>query len=264
MQKASYDIIVFFLVVVFLILLMAGFILIILLLYRKKQIAYLQTLESLKLNHEKNLLQSQVEVQEQTIQHISREIHDNISLSLTLAKLQLNTLIMDNKFSSYNLINSSIDLISKSINDLSDISKSMNADIISQQGLIDALKNETIRIQKTGLIVINVSIRGNPVFMDAHKELIIFRIVQEAFNNIIKHSEAKNVNLDLNYINDHMEITIQDDGKGFDLAFSGATKGAGLNNMRNRAKIFSGNVNFESQKGQGTKIFISIPFNYDR
>lgn len=260
MQKASYDIIVFFLVVVFLILLMAGFILIILLLYRKKQIVYLQTLESLKLNHEKNLLQSQVEVQEQTIQHISREIHDNISLSLTLAKLQLNTLIIDDKFSSHNMINSSIDLISKSINDLSDISKSMNADIISQQGLIDALKNETVRIQKTGLIVINISIRGNPVFMDAQKELIIFRIVQEAFNNIIKHSEAKNVNLDLNYINDHMEITVQDDGKGFELTLSGTNTGAGLKNMKNRAKIFSGNVDIESQIGEGTKIFISIPF----
>jgi two-component system, NarL family, sensor kinase len=260
MQKTVNDIIIFLFVASALILVLVVFIVTILYLYRKKQTAYYQNLETLKLDYEKNLLKSHVEVQEQTIQHISREIHDNISLSLTLAKLHLNTLNMNEKVNATNLINSSVNLISKSINDLSDISKSMNADIISQQGLIDALKNETTRIQKAGLFVINISIRGNPEFMNAQKELVIFRIVQEAFNNVIKHSEAKNVLLDLNYINDHIEITIQDDGKGFDLSFSEAKMGAGLKNMKTRAKVFNGNVNIESEKEKGTKILISIPF----
>lgn len=260
MQKTINDIVIFLFVASALILVLVVFIVTILYLYRKKQTAYYQNLESLKLDYEKNLLKSHVEVQEQTIQHISREIHDNISLSLTLAKLHLNTLNMNDKLNATSLISSSVNLISKSINDLSDISKSMNADIISQQGLIDALKNEILRIQKTDLFVINISIGGNPVFMDGHKELVIFRIVQEAFNNVIKHSEAKNVNLDLNYLNDHMEITIQDDGTGFDLAFSETKTGAGLKNMKTRAKVFNGNVSIESQNGEGTKIFISIPF----
>ena len=260
MQKTVNDIVIFLVIVSVLILVLVVFIVTILYQYRKKQTIYFQNLETLKLDYEKNLLKSHVEVQEQTIQHISREIHDNISLSLTLAKLHLNTLNINNKLDASFLISSSINLISKSINDLSDISKSMNADIICQQGLIDALKNEILRIQKTDLFVINISIRGNPVFMDGHKELVIFRIVQEAFNNVIKHSEAKHVDLDLNYINDHIEITVQDDGKGFDQTFFGIKTGAGLNNMKTRAKIFSGNVNIESQKGEGTKIFISIPF----
>jgi len=260
MQKGINDIAIFLIIVTILILVLVVFIISIMYLYRKKQNFYFHNLENLKLNHEKNLLQSHVEVQEQTIQHISREIHDNISLSLTLAKLHLNTLNIDDKVDASALINSSIKLISKSINDLSDISKSMNADIICQQGLIDALKNEILRIQKTDLFVINLSIRGNPVFMDGHKELVIFRIVQEAFNNVIKHSEAKNVNLDLNYTNNHIEITIQDDGKGFNIAFSETKTGAGLKNMKTRANIFSGNIYIESQEGKGTKILISIPF----
>jgi len=260
MQRTVNDIVIFLFIVSALILVLVVFIVTILYLYRKKQAIYLQNLETLKLDYEKNLLKSHVEVQEQTIQHISREIHDNISLSLTLAKLHLNTLNINNKLDASFLISSSINLISKSINDLSDISKSMNADIICQQGLIDALKNEILRIQKTDLFVINISIRGNPVFMDGHKELVIFRIVQEAFNNAIKHSEAKNVTLDLNYTNDHIEITVQDDGKGFNLAFSETKTGAGLKNMKSRANIFSGNVFIESQEREGTKILISIPF----
>src|SRR5687767_11704685 len=172
MQSEKLNILIFFLIVTAVVLLLALLLLALFYFYNKKQIIYFQNLETLKLDHEKNLLQSQIEVQEQTIQHISREIHDNISLSLTLAKLQLNTLNLNDKQIASLLIISSVDLITKSINDLSDISKSMNAEIIRQQGLIDALKNETERIQKTGLFKICTTIRGNPVFMDAQKELV--------------------------------------------------------------------------------------------
>src|SRR5678815_5083890 len=95
MQKAHYDIVLFLSVCTFLILLMAGFIVTILYLYRKKQLAYYKTIEELRLDYEKNLLHTHLEIQEQTLQHISREIHDNIGLSLTLAKLNLNTLDWD-------------------------------------------------------------------------------------------------------------------------------------------------------------------------
>ena len=75
---------------------------------------------------------TQLEIQEDTFQHISREIHDNINLSLTLAKLNLNTLNWSEKEKAISQVNSSIDLISQSIANLSDISKSLNSDIISK------------------------------------------------------------------------------------------------------------------------------------
>ena len=260
MEKTTYNITGFLLVVTLLILLMAGFILMILYFYKKKQITYLKTIETINHDHEKNLLQSRIEVQEQTLQNMSREIHDNISLSLTLAKLQLNTLNINDKIKIAQAVTSSVDLLSKSINDLSDLSQSMNPDIISQEGLIDTLKNETVRISKSGLFEINFQINGNPVFLDAQKELIIFRIIQEAFNNIIKHASAKKVGLDLYYHANHIEITIMDDGKGFDPIHLSTKTGAGLNNMKTRAKVFNGEVNIESNPGSGTKISVSIPF----
>ena len=260
MEKTSYNITGFLLTVTLLVLLMAGFILVILYFYKRKQIAYLKTIETINHDHEKNLLQSRIEVQEQTLQNISREIHDNISLSLTLAKLQLNTVNIDDKGATVQVVSSSINLLSKSINDLSDLSKSMNPDIISQEGLIDALENETARISKSALFKINTEINGNPVFLDAQKELIIFRIIQEAFNNIIKHACAQNVGLDLYYHTNRIEITIIDDGKGFDPKHLSTRNGAGLNNMKTRAKVFNGEVSIESNSGSGTKISISIPF----
>lgn len=260
MEKTTYNITGFLLVITLLILLMAGFILIILYFYKKKQIAYLKTIETINHDHEKNLLKSRIEVQEQTLQNISREIHDNISLSLTLAKLQLNTLNIDDKSKIVQAMSSSVDLLSKSINDLSDLSKSMNPDIISQQGLIDTLKNETVRISKSGLFEINTEVKGSPVFLDAQKELIIFRIIQEAFNNIIKHASARKVTLDLYYHANYVEVTIMDDGKGFDPEHLSTKNGAGLNNMKTRAKVFDGEVKIEGNPGFGTKISILMPF----
>ena len=260
MEETTYNITAFLLTVTLLILLMAGFIVVLLYFYKKKQIAYLKTIEIINHDHEKNLLKSRVEVQEQTLQNISREIHDNISLSLTLAKLQLNTLDIHDKNKTGQAVSSSVDLLSKSINDLSDLSKSMNADTIVQDGLIDALENETARITKSGLIEINTEIKGNPVFLDAQKELIIFRIIQEAFNNIIKHASAHKVNLELYYNTNHIEITVKDDGKGFDPQHVSTKSGAGISNMKTRAKVFSGKVEIKSNLGLGTKVLISIPF----
>ena len=73
-------------------LLLTSFVMSFLFIYQRKQISYFETIEKLKHDHEKNILKTQLEIQEQTLQHISREIHDNINLSLTLAKLNLNTL----------------------------------------------------------------------------------------------------------------------------------------------------------------------------
>lgn len=260
MQTEKYSTIVFILGVTAIVLILATLLVTFLYFYNKKKIIYFENLENLKLDHEKNLLKSQIEVQEQTFQHISREIHDNISLSLTLAKLHLNMLDINHKINASNLIMSAVNLISKSLLDLSDISKSMNSDVISQQGLIDALKNEIKRIQKPGLFSIDTTVKGNAVFMDSKKELVIFRIVQEAFNNIIKHSAATKVKLELFYASDHVEINIEDNGKGFDMDSLKSSVGAGIVNMRTRAQAFNGSIHIKSKPETGTTILILIPF----
>src|ERR1700675_755694 len=132
MQKTRYDIIIFLIVVSALIICMVLFIIMMLYLYRKKQVQFQISLEKIKLDHEKTLMTAQLEMQEQTFQHIAREIHDNISLSLTLVKLQLNTFDWNDKDGSSEKLNSSVKLLTKSIAELSDISKGLNADIIIQ------------------------------------------------------------------------------------------------------------------------------------
>ncbi len=260
MQENTYDITVLLLATTFLIMLMAVFILIILFLHRRKQLAYQEKLKEIEVNYEKNLLKTQLEIQEQTFEHISREIHDNISLSLTLAKLHLHTLDWNSIEKSGEKVNNSIHLLTKSIAELSDISKSLNADIIIQNGLLRAIEDEMQRIRQAGLFSIDYRLEGTPVYMNNQKELIVFRIVQEAFNNIIKHAESSHTQLALQYTNEKLVIFIADDGRGFNPSLTASNRQAGLKNMETRTRILKGQMEVNSEPGNGTALIFTIPF----
>jgi two-component system NarL family sensor kinase len=261
MQLSKFNIIIYFLLITGIVLFLSIVITTLLYLYKKNQIIYYQNMESLKLKTEKNILASRVEIQENTVQRISREIHDNISLSLTLAKLYLNTFPWDDKDKATTQLNSAVEIISESISNLSDISKSLNSDIICSQGLIRALEDETNRIRKTGLFSIDFLIAGEPVYLDTQKELVIFRIIQEGFNNIIKHSKASHTRLSLHFTSTHLHVGITDNGKGFITEKKNHSEyhGAGLKNMETRTGMIGGDIQIKSIPGNGTTIRFNIP-----
>ena len=260
MQKTPYDIVVFLVVVSGLIIFMVAFIVFMLYFNRKKQQSFEKDILQIKQNHEKAVLNAQLEIQEQTFQHISREIHDNIGLSLTLAKLQLNTFDWNDKGGSFDKLNSSVELLTKSIAGLSDISKGLNADIIIQQGLLSAVEEEIKRILQAGLFTLDFMLTGTPVYMKAQEELIIFRIIQEAFNNIIKHAKTRAVELHLHYDDVKLHIAIVDEGIGFDIGLSAKNRHAGLKNMEARTKMLGGQMKIKSRSGHGTSLNFTIPF----
>lgn len=263
MQKGSYDITIFLIVVTGIIVLLIAFIITMLLIYRKKQNDFHQILAQTILDHEKTILKTHLEIQEQTFQHISREIHDNITLSLTLSKLNLHTLDRNNPQNNGEKLDNAIELITRSIAELSDISKSLNADIIIQHGLLKAVEEEIQRIRHAGLFTIQYELTGDPVYMESRKELIIFRIIQEAFNNIIKHAGATEAGLILHYNTKTLHISVSDNGNGFDkeLIMANTNGGqAGLKNMATRVAMLKGEMKTSSQPGKGTILSFSIPF----
>ena len=249
----------FLLTITFLILLLSLFILTILYLYRKKQIDYQHNIQKIQSTFEKNLLTTQLEIQEQTLENIAKDIHDNISLSLTLAKLHLLTLDFEDLTRSKKMMGSSIDLITKALIDLTDISKSMNPSVIQQIGLIDALKIEVDRIRKINLFDIEMCVRGSPQFLNSKTELLIYRIIQESLNNVIKHATATRVIVDLFYDHEYIVFKVADNGKGFNPEMPINRYGSGLHNMKSRAKELNGSFQIESGIQLGTKIIISIP-----
>ncbi len=234
------------------------------LLFKKRIIAAKIELETIKLNHEKALLATQLEIQEETFLKISREIHDNISLGLTLAKLQLNT-FLDKKDNTEINLYSTIDLISKSLVEMNDLSKSLDGEQMLMFGLNEAIESEVGVIASTGIYSIEYELTGEIVFLNPDIELILLRIIQESLNNILKHARARTIVVELIFEEELLRMKISDDGRGFDLEATKARRGlrrmAGLKNLEDRVKSIAGELDMFSMHGVGTTINIKLPIN---
>ena len=216
----------------------------------------------LEKGYQQELLTAQLEIQEQTLKTISQEIHDNIGQTLSLAKLNL--ALEDEQQSGGNIkVASSHQLVSKAIQDLRDLSRSLNTDYVAEMGLIRSVEYELEMISKTGVIKTNLQVEGQQRKLDKQKELILFRIIQESLNNIIKHAGADRLMVVANYQPQQLLITISDNGKGVDLTLlsenGAAGSGLGIRNMDNRAKLIGGEFSMASTIGSGTTVNIKLP-----
>lgn len=260
MLKAPTEFIVVFIITsVVLILLLTVFITVIIYRYQQKQNTYFKNIETLKSSYENALLQAQLEIQEQTFQNISREIHDNIGQKLTLAKLHLNTLDHQDQEKTIAQVQDSVNIIGETINELSDLSHSMSSEIILNNGIVKALDYEKSQLEKSGLFNIHFTTTGNQVYLDNNTELVLFRIVQEVLNNIVKHAAASAITMHLHYDEVYLSIEINDNGRGFDL--NKKTPGTGLQNIHKRTLLLNGKLEINSFENTGTEVKIKIPLH---
>ncbi len=244
-------------------LLLVFFIINFILLYQKRQQANFKEKITMKTQFEQELLQTQIEIQEQTLKTISQEIHDNIGQVLSLAKLNLNTVGSMNDTIAQTKIDSTKNLVSKAINDLRDLSRSLHGDKIAEIGLQEAIENELKILQNTGQFKTHLIITGEIYKLDPQKEMVLYRIVQEALHNSVKHAKANNLQVQLNYTPDALTLTISDDGMSFNPETLQSSKtGIGLKNMQNRAVLIGGAFSIHSSKNNGTSISVLVPTNF--
>jgi two-component system NarL family sensor kinase len=245
-----------------LMLLVSSFVVVFIFIHRSQYTKHLKEKEEIKNAFEQEILKAQLEMQEQTLHTISQEIHDNIGQVLSLAKLNLNTILLADDNPAAPKINTTKELVGKAIQDLRNLSKSLNTDHISQKKLSAALQLELDMIQKTGVFKTSLHVEGTEEPIDPQKQLIIFRMVQEALQNIIKHARASYIAVVLKYLPDNLVLSIQDDGIGFDLAALQNSelkeKGAGIGNMYHRARLIGADISIQSHLGKGTLTQLSL------
>lgn len=231
--------------------------------YNIKSLELIKNYEELKNTQERMLLETEIEIREQTFQYISKEIHDNITQSLSLANLTLNCL--DQYSIDYKAqLSKTKDQVSKALNDLNDLSKSLDSDIVESHGLSQAVRFEIEKYLKFLPYDIAFTQQGLEKNLESNKELFLFRIIQESLNNIIKHANANEVKICFQYETDQIIVSIEDDGIGFDpeflLTIKKAGKMAGLKNMRQRTEVLGGSFMIDSKPNIGTIIRIIIPY----
>ncbi len=244
------------------ILVMISFIITILFFVQKKQKGFSQDLMAVKTNYEKELYKAQLETQEQTFQEIAREIHDNVGQILSLARLGLGTLDLEKKDEARESITEISDILEKALDDLRHMSRTMNSEIIKKGGLKKSIEMQVGFLQRGGKFNIHFDIKGELVRLNETKEIILFRILQEAINNIIKHASANAIYITLCYSQEHLKLQIDDNGRGFNLQdqISGSVGPNGIYNMQHRAKLIEAEFEIDSSIGNGTKITIKTPY----
>lgn len=210
--------------------------------------------------HKNQLLQSQLEIQEQTFNSISQEIHDNVGQILSVVNLQLSIIDRNKNFDDVTLAEIQ-ESVSKAIRDLRDIAKSLNTDRIRSSGLVETTQIELDRIDRAGVIKTSLHVFGSERNIGEDKKLIIFRIIQEALHNMLKHSGATKAEVIFHYNDTNLNIHITDNGSGFEMKLHSGKDGLGLNNMIKRAEMIGGKVVIKSEPGNGTQITVSSPYS---
>jgi len=214
-----------------------------------------------ELNKQKQIMQAVVEAQEKERAEIGKELHDNVNQILSTTKLNLESLKNRNE-DWENLISRSVKNINHAINELRNISRSLVPSSIGDLGLIDSIHDLIENIKALNVVHVEFYPIGQlEDKISTQQKLMLFRIVQEQVNNVLKHSLANNLIIELILIDNRIELNISDDGKGFDPSKIKHKKGLGLSNIINRVGLFDGRVSIVSAKGQGCKLSVQVPIH---
>jgi len=210
-----------------------------------------------ELERQKAINQATVDTQEQERSEIGKELHDNVNQVLTTTKLYLDLALTNNELKDELITKSTRNIVSV-INEIRQLSRSLMDPSIGDLGLIDSIYDliENINLTQKLHVKLHADDRLEDL-LNKNQKLTIFRIIQEALNNAIRHARASHVMITIKKEKQIIHLLIQDDGIGFEP--SQVRKGAGLKNIQNRIYLINGSHSIETAPGKGCIIKINFP-----
>lgn len=200
-----------------------------------------------------------IDSQEEERQRLSRELHDSLGQSVLAIKLKIENLLRDADEKHQAEIQESLSLIGDTIREIRVISNNLMPSVLQQYGLVTAIENFGQWIRKDCHCQFTFNHTIDESILSKKTEIFLFRIIQEAFNNSMKHGKADLFTIHLSARDTEIQLHIHDNGKGASLDPNTWKKGNGLNNMRERVNLLSGTIQFNSAPTKGFEIQISIP-----
>jgi signal transduction histidine kinase len=236
--------------------LVAGFLVSFVLYFSKRKNKFYQEKKEMEALFAHELLKIQFETREEALNQMGEELHDHIGQLLSSTKLLLG-ITERNLHQPPDTLFTAQETLGQAIQDIRALSRSLNREWIEQFNLIENLEIEAARINATMAIGVTLNYASRWLWPDANTQIVLFRIIQEALQNIIKHAEANQVHIEIKTEPD-FQVHITDNGKGFDIE-KAAGAGSGLLNIRRRAQLIGGNVKFVSSPHNGCQVIISLP-----
>jgi signal transduction histidine kinase len=210
-----------------------------------------------------------VGAQEAERQRIARDLHDETGQSLTAVGMGLRglaTMIRHGDGEQAARTLRSLETLStNALTELQRLIADLRPSHLDDLGLSAALRWYAGTVQERTNLQVRVDVLGDEVDLPSALKVAVFRVVQEALNNVIKHAEATHVQVHVTFGGDAMRVLIKDNGRGFD---PGAPRDAqrraslGLVGMQERVNLFGGTFHLQSQIGQGAQIEVSIPYRH--
>jgi two-component system, NarL family, sensor kinase len=187
-------------------------------------------------------------------QRISRELHDRVGSMLSLIKLNLSAYKEESNLD----LKENLILLDHTYQEVRNISHNLHSGLLNHFGLKVALNDLKKSVEAHHSIRFNLSFHEQELFLSKETEETVFRVLQELITNSLKHSDAKNLDIQVSSSEEAVSVTVEDDGKGFD-PLSKDIEGIGLKNIRYRISSIGGSIEINSAPGQGACFLLYIP-----
>jgi two-component system, NarL family, sensor kinase len=241
-------------------LVLAGSIVVFVVFYQKRMIQEQLKRQSLEFEYQQKMMQAELESQESERRKLAADLHDSIGGMLSTIRVGITT--MGRLLPEPGGLDETKQMLDDTITSVRRISRDLMPSTLEKFGLIYAVKELCERFQGTSRIQVQCLEQGDVSGMEPQRQLMIFRIVQELLNNAVKHAQATKITVQLS-IDDEVHVSVEDDGVGFDaeqMKFDKqGSKGLGLFNIENRARLLGGALVFEKGRTKGTKTSLTLP-----
>ena len=224
-------------------------------LYRNRQKANAERLMALERENELKVLMASVAGEEKERNRLARELHDGVGGILSATKMHLSVLRNEQDLSPHlHKFDQAASLLNSASREVRSIAHNLSPDLMLKYELDEALAI-FCRSVNNDYLKVDFYALGEPLKLKNNFKFIIYRIVQELVNNILKHAEASHALVQLSHHDQVLSLTIEDNGKGFDAQ---KNSGMGLLNLKTRVQELNGQLNLETSPGEGTTIYMEF------
>lgn len=214
-----------------------------------------------KLQRQRVIMEKEIAIEQERTK-MARELHDGLGSMLSGIKHSFAAMTqqipLDNR--QKHVFDSNVDKLNETIRELRNISHNMASDSLLKYGLENSLRDYCRNMSLfAGIPITFTALQLEELSLPEEKSMHIFRIIQELFQNIIKHAAAKQVVMQLSHNNGRLYVTVEDDGKGFDLGEVSRGDGIGLKNIESRVRLLQGELDIQTAPGKGTSVLVALP-----
>lgn len=229
--------------------------------YRRHQLKQKARMQTEILKQQELATRAVLEAEEKERQRIAKDLHDGVGQIMSAAKMNLSA--FENELAFQNeeqrlKFEKIISLVDESCKEVRSVSHNMMPNALLKSGLASAIREFTDKIDDK-VIKIDLYSEGLNERLDTNVETVLYRVIQECVNNVIKHARANHLDISLIRDNDGISATVEDNGRGFDMADGAKFEGLGLKNIRTRVEYLKGTVEYDSKPGKGTLVAIHVP-----